>query len=400
MRKILVLLVVLAVAAIAVPFFVPMSGFIPQVSAVASQKFGHPVLIEDLKLRLVPTPRLVATGVTLGKKRGIRMQELQVVPDLLSFFSGPIVIRMVRAYSVDVEEIVLPVAVSVAKAAAKEPVQVREIQLKDVRLLRSPLRLPPFDVNLQLGAAYRIKGVLLEMDEGAIGVRVMPQGVGSTQLSFEGDLYGGRLEGRAKLDWGKQWQVSGVLTAHGVDLAPLQELRGKPVKLTGRVNADIVFSAHAKTAGLLLDSAAYDGPFEIVDGAYNGVDLSKAGDLTANRAAGDATLFKELKGQLQVQGGNVRISALCARSPNMVAGGYVQIAEDQKLSGKLSVSVASTGGFFGVPVTLSGTAADPSVSPTAGYTLGAVLGTLILPGIGTGLGASAANALEGNAACK
>jgi hypothetical protein len=137
-----------------------------------------------------------------------------------------------------------------------------------------------------------------------------------------------------------------------------------------------------------------------VEGAYNGVDLSKAGDLTAKRVAGDATLFKELTGQLQVQGGNVRISGLCARSPNMVAGGHVEIAEDQKLSGKLSVSLASTGGFFGVPVTLSGTTADPGMSPTAGYTIGAVLGTLILPGIGTGLGASAANALEGNSSCK
>jgi uncharacterized protein involved in outer membrane biogenesis len=397
MRKILVVLVVLVLAAIAVPVFVPMSGFIPQLCALASEKLGHPVSIQDLQLRLVPTPRIVAMGVTLGRKPAIRIHELQIVPDLLSFVSGPIVISVVRAYSVDVEEIVLP---PTSKARAKDPIAVREVQLKDVRLLRVPLRLPPLNIDARLGQAYRIESAVLEMDEGAIGLRMVPQGATATQISFEGELYGGKVAGSAKVDWGRPWQVSGALTAHGVDLAPLQQVRGKPVKLTGRVNADLAFSAHAKTADLLLESATFDGPFEIFEGAYNGVDLAKAGDLTASRAAGDATLFKELKGQLQVQGANVRISGLCARSPNMVAGGHVEIAQDQKLSGKLSVSVASTGGFFGVPVTLSGTPADPGVSPTAGYTIGAVLGTLILPGIGTGLGASAANALEGNSSCK
>jgi hypothetical protein len=400
MRKTLIVLAALAAAAIAVPFFVPMSGFIPELSALASEKFGHPVSMEDLQLRLLPTPRVVAKGVSLGKRQGIRIHEVEIVPDLLSFVSGPIVISVVRAYSVDVEEIVLPVAVSIAKAAAKQPFEVRQVQLKDVRLLRSSLRLPPFGVDIQLGEGYRIEGALLEMDEGTLGLRVAPEGATATQVSFEGELYGGRLEGSVKVDWARQWQVSGAVAVHSVELAPLQQLRGKPVQLTGRVNADIAFSAWAKTADRLLEAAAFDGPFEILGGAYQGVDLAKAGDLTASRAAGDATHFDEFKGQLQVQGANLRISDLCVRSPKMVAGGHVEVAEDQKLSGRLSVSVARTGGFVGVPVVLSGSAADPGVSPTTGYTIGAVLGTLILPGIGTGLGASAASALEGNAYCK
>ena len=95
----------------------------------------------------------------------------------------------------------------------------------------------------------------------------------------------------------------------------------------------------------------------------------------------------------------MRISKLCVRAPALIAGGNLEIAADQKLSGKLSVAVAKTGGFIGVPVSLSGTVADPSVKPTTGYTIGAVVGTLILPGIGTGLGASAASAIEGSSTC-
>jgi hypothetical protein len=57
--------------------------------------------------------------------------------------------------------------------------------------------------------------------------------------------------------------------------------------------------------------------------------------------------------------------------------------------------VAKTGGFVGVPVSLGGTTTEPSVAPSKGYVIGAVIGTMLLPGIGTTLGASAGSRLEG-----
>ncbi|HYD05007.1 MAG TPA: hypothetical protein VEC60_04740, partial [Reyranella sp.] len=96
----------------------------------------------------------------------------------------------------------------------------------------------------------------------------------------------------------------------------------------------------------------------------------------------------------------VKINALCVRSPKLVAGGNVDIAADERLSGKLDISMAKTGGFVGMPVSLSGTASEPSLRPTKGYVIGAVLGTVLLPGIGTSLGASAGSRLEGTSSCK
>ena len=72
-----------------------------------------------------------------------------------------------------------------------------------------------------------------------------------------------------------------------------------------------------------------------------------------------------------------------------VAGGTVEIASDQALSGKLDVSVARTGGLVGVPVSLGGTTSEPSMSTSKGYVIGAVIGTVLLPGLGTTLGATA-----------
>jgi hypothetical protein len=401
MRKIVLVLVLLLVgAAIAVPFLVPIDSFIPQISSIASQKLGQPVSINDLKLRLLPTPRAVAFGITVGKRRQLRIGELEVVPDLATLFSRPWTIRVVRAQNVELDDAAVAMLFAIAHGDAPDPYQVERIQLLDVKLRSSSLFLPPVDIEARLGPHYQVERGRIDLGDGSLDFDLQPRSATATLVNVSGQAYGGSLDAHVRVDWSRQWEVSGDFSLASVDLAPLQRLLGKPLKLSGRVKTTTAFSARAKTAEGLLEVLALDGPFEIQGGEYQGVDLAKAGDLTTSRAAADATRFDEFKGQLQMRGKQLRISQLCVRSPNMVAGGDIEIAEDQKLSGALSVSVAGTGGFVGVPLKLSGTVAEPGVSPTTGYTLGAVIGTLILPGIGTGIGASAASALQGVATCR
>jgi hypothetical protein len=401
MRKILLLLALLVVGgAIAVPFLVPIDSFIPQISSIASQKLGQPVSIADLKLHVLPTPRAVAYGITVGKRRQLRIRELEVVPDLATIFSKPWSIRLVRAEDVELDDAAIAFLFAIARSDAPDPYRVDRVQLHDVKLRWPSFVLPPVDIEAQLGERYRVERGRLDLGEGALEFVLQPKGASATLVNVSGEVYGGSLDAHVRLDWTRQWQVSGDLSLGGVDIAPLQRLLGKPVKLSGKVKTTTAFSARAKTAEGLLEVMAVDGPFEILGGEYQGVDLAKAGDLMTSRGTADATRFDEFKGLLQMRGRQVRISELCVRSPSMAAGGNIEIAEDQKLSGGLSVSVAGTGGFVGVPVKLSGTVAEPGVSPTTGYTIGAVIGTLILPGIGTGIGASAASALQGVAGCR
>jgi hypothetical protein len=48
----------------------------------------------------------------------------------------------------------------------------------------------------------------------------------------------------------------------------------------------------------------------------------------------------------------------------------------------------SLGSAVGVPLVVSGTLADPQVALSRSALLGAAIGTVILPGVGTGAGAS------------
>lgn len=425
----LAIAVILIAAAVAVPFFVPLSTFIPQITEQASKALGQPVVIGDLQLRLLPTPRAVARAVRVGKRDEAKVEELQIVPDLVSYLAGAGAIRLISAEKVELKEAALRIADRMPKGGA--PVDVRRVVLLDVRLQHATLRVPFFDLDLELANGQEISKARLSTRDGALKVLLDPaQAPGRAKIRLEaakwrlplaaaplvfdslkaegalagkrlelpkidGRLYSGSFKANARVDWRRLWQVSGTLELAGVDVGALQRALGRPAQLTGRVSASSKFAASARTPEQLASVLSADGPFNVADGVYQGVDLSKVGDLTGSKGAGGRTRFDELRGKLQLRGRRVRIDELCARSTALVAGGFVEIAPEQTLSGRLGVSVAKTAGFVGVPVTLSGTAQEPVVRPTRGYTIGAVLGTVLLPGVGTALGGSAGGAIEG-----
>ena len=107
-----------------------------------------------------------------------------------------------------------------------------------------------------------------------------------------------------------------------------------------------------------------------------------------------------MTGKVKVRGRRTQITELCVRSSSVVAGGHVEIAPDDSLSGKLDIAMAKTGGFVGVPVSVSGTTSDPYVLPTKGYLIGAAIGSILLPGIGTSIGSALGGRIGGVTDCK
>jgi uncharacterized protein involved in outer membrane biogenesis len=418
-RTLLGALVVLA-AAIAVPFVLPVSHFIPGLERIASGELNQPVSIDDLQLHLVPVPKLRASGIRIGRRAEITIGELEVLPDLPSLWSERPKVRLIRAARVEVQQSVLARGSSMRRTSGAQPVEVERVLLQDVVLHHPTLKPPRFDADVRLGEGLRLVQAVLESRDGLMRLRVRPEGnfsftakrwtlpVGAPlqfdrvalqgslkgeTLDFsrvEGELYGGKIAGSVHATWTEQWQVSGNASLAGVDLVPVQQALGQSARLSGRLKAQAAFASGAGGVSL-------DGPFEVLGGSYQGFDLAKAGDISGRAGAGEATPFEELTGKLEIRGRQVKLNGLCMRSPQMVAGGNVQIGPEQRLSGKLDVSVARTGGLFGVPVSLGGTASEPSLTPSKGYVIGAVIGTVLMPGLGTTLGASAGSRLEGSA---
>ncbi len=425
------LLVLVALLA-AAPFFFPLDRFIPELTRLAGEKIGQPVAIAELHLRLLPTPRAVASGVTVGKRQEIAVGELEIVPDLFSLVSGPKIVRLVKAQDVRVKEAALGFLAKMPKSSGGEEVRLKRVELVKVKLQHSSLKLPEFDLVAELAEGFALDLAKLETRDHSLRLVVDPDLRGTSKVSLEavnwtlpagvplrfewltaegtmkgenvdlpkieGKLYGGKLRANARAGWGRQWQVSGKGEVDGVDVVPLQRVLGQKPQLTGRLKAEATFSARARTPAQLPDVVEADGPFEVIGGAYQRYDLSKIS--LKKLEEGGSTKFDELRGQVQMRGQAINVTTLCARSPSLVVGGHVAIAADDKLSGKLDVSIAKTGGFVGIPVAVSGTTADPSFMPSKGYVIGAAIGTVLLPGIGTTIGSSIGNRIEGRSDCK
>lgn len=425
---------VAAVIAIAVPFLVPLSHFIPELTRFASKELGQPVTMEDLRLHLLPRPRVVGHRISVGRRAQVLISELEIEPDLFALASGRRTLRLIRANRVVLDESVLALPGAMPKRAPAEALNVRRLVLTAVKLEHPKLELPLFDVDVRLGAGLRLLEARLETHDAKLRLKVRPSGADALALhlnathwklplgaplafdaleargtlrkqqlhleSVEGALYGGKVAGAGQVEWGRQWEVAGKAQLAGVELVPLQVALGKPAKLSGRLNADAGFSTRAKVPAELRDALRLAGPFEVMGGVYQGVDLARAGELADGPRSGEATTFEELRGRVELSGQHVRLQPLCMRSPKLVAGGRVEIAPDKSLSGRLDISVAQTGGILGVPVTLSGTTDEVNMRPTKGYLIGAAIGTVLMPGIGTSIGSTLGGRIEGTSGCK
>ncbi len=432
--------VVLVLAALAVPVLVPMRGFIPEIAETASLRIGQPVSVEDLRLEILPTPCVALTGIKVGKTALLQIDKLRVVPELLSLLGEHMAIRLIRADGVRIREAALAMLDKMPKSKEPKegaaPVRIESVELRDVTFEHRTMKVPQFDVWVDLGESYAPVSATFRTGDRALEVGLEPGGKGLARVTLEarkwrmpfpsaplvfgslhasgtlqgsrlelpkveGKLYGGTLTGDFHLDWAKSWRLGGKADVVQVDLSPMLKDLGKPGRLSGRLNAKAVFSANARTAGQLGDAFVLDAPAEVKGGAWHGVDLARAAELPLGKLPeGGKTPFEELRARVEVRGKTIRLEQLCARSPTLVAGGSAEVAPDQTLSGKLDVSVAKTGGIIGVPLALGGTVSEPSVGLTRGAAIGAVLGTLLLPGVGTTIGATAGAKLEGGSGCE
>jgi hypothetical protein len=110
---------------------------------------------------------------------------------------------------------------------------------------------------------------------------------------------------------------------------------------------------------------------------------------------GGNTSLDVLAGQVRTQGRVIHLNNLEANSGVLSATGQVKVAASRTLSGEISVNLAATslGGAVGVPLEVGGTLDAPQVNLSRSALIGAAIGTVLMPGVGTAAGASVADRL-------
>jgi len=431
-KKILIGIFILISVLIILPFFIPIKTYLNEAEKLASAELGVPVTISSGRLLLLPSPRVVISGVNVGEGDVLALEQLAVIPSLTTIFSATKVVDIhITKPTVKKEALDIMLALAGKKTDANnEPkmVNVRHVRVDALQLDWPTLKLPALNAEISFLNNQQLSVATLESVDGALTAKVTPeQGehlisihaekwtlpVGLPLLidnatlearlkadrldvsRIEMELYGGKVNANLNISWQKGWRSNGKVKVEGLAVKEPSRLISKAVYLSGQLSGNGFFSSAAKNADRLIDNINAEFTFKVHDGVVHGVDLIKVASLLTKQTTGGETAFDDFSGLANAKGKQYHLKDLKLSSGLLSGNGQVKIAPDKELDGSGEVEIKHGVSLVAVPLDISGTLDNPVILPSKAAIAGAVAGTAILgPGLGTSVGVKAAGALD------
>jgi len=432
-KKYLIGFVVVISVLIILPFFISTRTYLNEAERVASEKLGVPVTIASGYLLLLPSPRVVASDITVGKQQEVKVAQVSLIPTLSTVFSKTKVIDL----KVN-KPVIKQAAMEILSAlTGKKPdtsseavaINIKHIKIDELQLDWPDTKFPVVNLEANLTGTNSLESAKLETADGVLKADITPKDEGhlilvnaakwtlpvglpvlidkaTLEMHLRGSrleipnidvaLYGGKLTGDAVVSWEKNWRVIGKLKLDNLSVKEPSSLVSKSVNLSGRLFSNGNFSSTAKAAAGLADNLRADFKFNVNNGVLHGLDLVKVASLlTKQTSGGGETQFDEFSGLLNVTGKQYHLRDLKISSGLLAATGQVKIKPNKELDGNVEVKLKRSANLVAIPLEVSGTVSHPVVLPSKAALAGAVAGTAILgPGVGTSLGAKAGGAVD------
>ena len=417
---IIALLAILVAGAAALPFLVPLDRFIPEIEAIAKARTGMPVKIHELRLFLMPTPHVTASGIEIGSKE-VQIGDVSIYPEIGSLFSETRVIRLVEVHGLALHDTLFAKLKLPKDMGGPKAVEVRRVLVHDLRPTLKGSAVGVWNADVTLGGAIGVERAEIESADGKLVASLLPRDkhwdlsiagkdwkpplgppILFTTLTAHGrltektldvpalkaTLYGGTLTAALKAEFPQRWSLSGNYAGENIDVGALGRVFDPKQALGGRLKTNGTLAASAAKPEALANALGVNGAFVVTDGVLHGFDLAgAAAKMLKGGTKGGETRFDKFTGDYQLAGGNVKLRNLVVESGALAAKGNVDITgPQQQLGGTVDVALKASKGLVGVPVALSGTVKDPTITPTKGTAIGAAVGTVLLPGVGTAIG--------------
>lgn len=431
LKRISIVLGVIILILAVVPFFISLNDYIPQIEKEVSARLKEPVSIKKISFSALPTPHVTVDGITVGKTEDVKVGKVTVTPDLFSLLASTKIIRSIEIDSLVLTQKAIDKIPAWSKPDTTKPQQPPLVRVESIRLDNALVKLDktsfgPFDGRVRLNSKGEPQEASITTQDGKLKALVTPDksnylvnasakswklpfgpAIVFDELAIKGvatlndanfsqinaKLYGGTINGKAVIDWRKGMQLKGNFDVNQVELKQLVPLLSPGTDVSGKLNAKPVFSAAAATQ--LLNTLRVETPFNVQNGVLHGVDIQKAAtNLIKQGATGGETRFDQLSGHLVMERGVFRFTQLKIASGALGADGSVTISPKKELSGRINVQVKALGTSASVPLNVAGTVQTPLLYPSGASMAGAAIGTVLMPGVGTGLGAKAGQAIE------
>ncbi|CAH1387818.1 hypothetical protein [Candidatus Nitrotoga sp. M5] len=384
------LFVLLCLAAVFVPYVWPMQGYITLIEQKLSAQLQQPVRVGHLRVRILPQPKLELEDVSIGGS-----QELKASSVVLNFDFSVLLSEIKAIHSLEINDLIIR-AVSFDKAlqwlqaaGADTYYPVARIVLQRAHVSDDELSLPPVNGVVNLDGQRRFVKAVLMSEDGKLSMELQPQEsswqivlaikegyvpllpniffneltikceLGTGEIichEIDGRLYGGLLTGSAQMTWLKGWKMQGRVNAKAMELHHMLP----QLEVTGVMNGDANFIMRGESFPHLAKKPHLDGEYLVKNGLINKIDLVETVRMPNSKGASSGrTHFDELSGVLQVDNNKQHLRQIKISAGVMSANGYVDVAADKQLSGRLNVVLKIGADLGSVPLVLSGTLPEP-----------------------------------------
>ncbi|WP_435517129.1 AsmA family protein [Variovorax sp. GT1P44] len=203
------------------------------------------------------------------------------------------------------------------------------------------------------------------------------------------DVGGGTWNGTAELQAAARdsLRLAAQLEPRNVDVGALVQAFGRHSAVEGKLQGQTSVNTEGKDLTELARNLHTRTRFTIAPATLKGFDLARTVSTGRSSREGQTkldTLTGTLDTQATDEGVILRYIGLKAHSGGLTASGSATVI-NRRLDGEAAVDIVD--GVVGVPLKLGGTLDDPQLSLTGAALAGAAVGTAVLPGVGTALGA-------------
>jgi hypothetical protein len=369
-----IIALVLIGGAVGVLEAVPLNNYIASAQEALARQLGVPVTIANLRYSLL-RQELTLERVGIGKLGEVKVGAVRASALPTAFFGSTKSFDEVELSSVSIDQDQLGLLPGWVKpASADQPVHVRRLKLKSVKLALRGLGLEPFDADVLFAADGAFQRAVLT--DGKLRVELAPKdkamrvalearnwkaplgpGVEFEDLTAEGVVEGQQavfqtidgklgfapLKATARGSWGAgAIRVEGEFNATKVDLSRAMAPFTRDFTATGTLNTNGTYALQSASLDSLFAEPRVEANFSIEGGTLNNVDVVRAiQSPSRDGVRGGNTRFNTLTGSVAVTGKAYSYRQLQLASGPMNAAGNVEVAPSGDLSGRVSAELGS-----------------------------------------------------------
>ncbi len=365
---------VLLAVAIGLLHVVPLNNYIGGAQQIMTQRLGVPVTITNLRYALLPAPRLILERVGIGKLQEIKIESIVVSAWPMTLFGDALEFDNVEINTLTTGQEALSLVPGWTQPqGGAQPLSVRRIQLKSVKLAVKDLNIPLFNGDITLSPEGVLQRAVLS--DGKVSIELEPrdkalrvgleahnwrlpigpavefddlamEAVMDSQQARITTIYGkiGRamVKGGARASWGGGVRVEGDFTVTNGELAQLLSDFTRDFTATGTLHANVSYVLQGTTLQNLFAEPRVEATFNIEKGAINNVDIVRAIQVPSRDGVrGGKTGFNTLAGSMRLANQSYSYRQLQLSSGPMNASGSVDIAPNGDLSGRISTQLGS-----------------------------------------------------------